>query len=235
MNTTVQTLLRLEHPPIGIGFFDSAPADVPFYEEGPQPAGCAFWKLAWNGRSFVTRPEDHFGCAVGAHTHHLPLPKEREGELMDTVGFMVESGYVKAEEVPFIPTLQVSPKFVAYGPADDGHFTPDVVIVCAKPAQAMLLYEGALHAGAGGMVSQALGRPGCAVLPLTVNSKQAAFSFGCKGNRTFTGLPDEEMYLSVPGQSWPKVRDALVDILRADRTMGEHYTGKLDAATRQLS
>ncbi len=195
------------------------------------PAGCSFWKSAWEGNSFYTVPSDHFNCAVGAYTHGISIPADRGAVLQDTIGFMVGNGYLRMAEVPGIPVLPSTPAYIAYGPADQVSFAPDVVLIAARPGSAMLLYEAALQAGAGDALTHALGRPGCAVLPLAVKSGTAALSFGCKGNRTFTGLPDEELYLAIPGGKWEAVVAAAESIVRANAAMEAHYIAH-EAAVR---
>ena len=165
---------------------------------------------------------------MGAYTHNIPLPAEREAELGETIGFMVEQQYLREEEVPMIPVLQESPRYVAYSPVEAAVFAPDVVAVAAEPAQAMLLYEAALRSGAGGITPQIAGRPGCAVEALTMGSGQASMSLGCKGNRTFTGLPDREMYVSVPGAKWGAVVEALAEIVGSNEAMGAYYAGQAE-------
>ncbi|HZM34220.1 MAG TPA: DUF169 domain-containing protein [Burkholderiales bacterium] len=212
---------------IAIGFFESPPPGIPHWEGGPVPAGCVFWKKAMSGQTFYTVPADHYNCAVGSHTHRITLPAERAHELNDTIVFMAQNDYVAAAEVPGIPTLAESPAAVAYGPMEGARFHPDVVLIAAKPAQAMLIYEAALKAGAGSAVTNALGRPACAVLPLTTTCGQTSISLGCKGNRTFTGLPDEEMYVAVPGDNWEAVLEKLTEAHAANAAMGKYYSQKL--------
>lgn len=93
----------------------------------------------------------------------------------------------------------------------------------AKPAQAMLLYEAALQAGICGTTVPALGRPACAALPLTQNTNSVTFSLGCKGNRTFTGLPDDEMYLCIPGTKGALLVEKYGQIQQANAAMEAHY------------
>jgi uncharacterized protein (DUF169 family) len=176
-----------------------------------------------SGASFYTEPADHYNCAVGSYTHGFELPPERAGELGDTLSFMDECKYVAMEEVPGIPRLARAPRFVAYAPVDDAAFRQDVVLIAATPAQAMRVYEAALKVGAGDALTKTLGRPGCAVLPLTMASGSASLSFGCIGNRTFTGLPDQELYLSIPGEHWSAVADKLGEVQQANATMQAHY------------
>jgi uncharacterized protein (DUF169 family) len=172
-------------------------------------------------------PSDHYNCAVGAYVHNTALPPEQGSALNDTITFMVDSGYLQTAEVPLIPALPKSPQFIAYAPVDDARFRKDVVVIAARPGAAMLIYEAALRCGAGNIATPALGRPGCAVLPMALNSGFSALSFGCKGNRTFTGLPDEEMYLSIPGTKWDAVVEAIRTIANANETMEAHYRSKL--------
>lgn len=220
----VRALLGLRTPPIAIAFLDSPPAGVPPWSGGPVPAGCAFWRKAQEGKTFYTTPRDHCNCAIGAYTHKIALPAERTGELEQTIGFMVENDYLAMEEVPGIPTLPRTPAVIAYGPLNAVPFAPDVVLIAAQPAQAMLLYEAALKAGAGGALLNALGRPACAVLPLTLQTNAASLSLGCKGNRTFTGLPDAEMYLCIPGGRWEAFAKQVARTQQANRAMEDHYT-----------
>ena len=219
-------ILGLSKPPIAIGFFESPPAGVPRWEGGSVAAGCVFWDKAMQGQTFYTVPSDHYNCAVGSYIHKIALPAERAHELNDTLAFMAENNYVATSEVPGIPTLAKSPGAVAYGPADGAAFNPDVVLIAAKAAQAMLIYEAAIKAGAGNALTNAMGRPACAVLPLTTTSGQTSISLGCKGNRTFTGLPDEDMYVAIPGDKWEAVIEKLTETHAANLAMGKYYSNR---------
>ena len=55
-----------------------APAEVPAWSGGPAPSGCTFWQKAQQGQTFYTVPADHYNCAVGAYTHKISLPAERQ-------------------------------------------------------------------------------------------------------------------------------------------------------------
>jgi uncharacterized protein (DUF169 family) len=236
MTTTsqrVQQLLGLVKPPIAIGFPDEAPASVPQWTGSRQPAGCAFWMFAQQGKAFYTVQADHHNCAIGSYTHNIPLPAERAKELEETIGTMVSANYLAMAEVPGIPTLKHSPNFVAYGPADSDSFPADVIVVACSPAQAMLLYEAAIKAGVSSSLASTLGRPACAVLPLAINGGNAALSLGCKGNRTFTGLPDGELYVCVPAAQWEAVAAKLNEAVEANHTMGNYYQNKQDQFASQ--
>lgn len=227
---TFDRKLALRHSPIAVGFLDVPPEGLVKWT-GAAPAGCAFWRAAMDGRAFYTVPDDHYNCAVGSYTHALALPPDRGAVLEDTIGFMVGNGYIQIAEVPSIPVLPKPPAVIAYAPVDQAPFDPAVVLIAAKPYAAMIIYEAALRAGSGDALTHALGRPGCAVLPLSLNAGSAALSFGCKGNRTFTGLPDEELYMAVPGSKWRDVENALESILSANAAMEAYYRQKLENIT----
>lgn len=220
--TRVSALLGLRGRPVAVAFTQDRPEDLPAWDGGPTPAGCAFWREAMAGKSFYTVAGDHSGCAIGCHTHHIPHP-----DVMPTVEMMVKTGYVAMEEVPLIPTLATTPHFVLYGPADTAAFQPDVVLVLGRPAAIMLLNEACIKAGAHSGIAQTLGRPGCAALPMTLNTGAASLSFGCAGNRLFTGTPEDELFLAIPGDRWAAVADALIAIIEANRVMTGHYRERL--------
>lgn len=226
--TDVANALGLDGEPVAIAFFFSStsqepPAGVAAWDGGEVAAGCVFWQRARAGQTFYTEPADHYNCSVGSHVHGIPLPEGRADELSAAVELMAGAGYIRPSEVASIPTVPTSPRYIAYGPAGSVPFDADVVVVAATPAQAMLVHEAALRAGVTPMAAPSMGRPGCAVLPLTMGSGQVAMSLGCAGNRIATGLRDEELYTAIPGPAWPRVVDALVSILEANGTMGRYY------------
>ena len=55
---------------VAVSFRDREPADVKKFE-GTEPSGCSFWRLAAEGKTFYTVPENHYNCAVGVHTRFL--------------------------------------------------------------------------------------------------------------------------------------------------------------------
>lgn len=222
-----RTLLDLGGEPVAIAFLAEPPAGVAPWEGGPVAAGCAFWRHARAGRTFYTEPAEHHHCAVGAHVHGMALPEERRAELGQALELMASVGYVEPAEVPSIPTVAEPPRYIAYGPARSVTFDPDVVVVATTPGRAMLLHEAALRAGVSPMTVPTAGRPGCAVLPLAMQSGHSAISLGCAGNRISTDLRDEELYTAVPGHTWPAVVEALSTIRSANDAMESYYRDRL--------
>lgn len=216
-------LLKSERRPVAVTFLDAPPANIQRFE-GTEPSGCSFWRLAAQGRTFYTVPEDHFNCAVGAYTHNIALSPQREKEAQHTLNMMFDLGYVKPEEVPLIPRLPKPPMAVLYAPLGDLDARPDIVLFALKPSGAMLLQEAASRAGVGSGIP-ALGRPTCMALPAALEHGSIT-SLGCIGNRVYTGLGDDEMYAVVRGRDLPLVMAALKTIANANAALKDYAVGR---------
>ena len=221
--TKAKEILGLRRLPIKVGFLDAPPPSLARWAGGPVAAGCVFWDRAMEGKSFYTLPADHWNCAIGSHTHKIGLPPDRGNELAATIGFMVETRYLDPAEVPGIPTLDKEPAAVAYAPASSEAFKADAVLMAVTPAQSTLVFEAALKAGITGGAAGASSRPSCAILPAAAKTEVVAMSFGCRGNRTFTALGDDEMYVAIPGAHWDEFVDRLIEVQRSNLTMGNYY------------
>ena len=108
--------------------------------------------------------------------------------------------------------------FSSEAPLADAPCEPDIVLVRGTVKQLMLLAEAAQAAGvAGGGAT--MGRPTCAVLPEAMQSGKTATSFGCIGNRVYTGLGDDEGYYAIPGAKVAEVVSKLAVITEANRQL----------------
>jgi uncharacterized protein (DUF169 family) len=215
--------LALDRRPVAVTFLDSEPSGITKFS-GTEPAGCSFWRLAAAGRSFYTVPADHFNCAVGAYTHKIQLPPERVQETETTLGMMFNLGYVRPEEVPGIPQLSKEPAAVVFAPLGDAPVAPSVVIFSCKAPAAMLLNEASIRAGASSTMPL-LGRPSCMALPAALASGTVT-TLGCIGNRVYTNLGPDEIYIVVPGAKIHAVSDALGIIATANATLEEFARGR---------
>src|SRR2546427_13169522 len=97
MSGMIQTLLDLKTPPIAITFCDQPPAGVPRVERA-EPAGCGYWRHAAAGEVFYTEAADHLNCAVGAHTHTVPMGPEKRKALEGLIDTMVALQYLSSAE-----------------------------------------------------------------------------------------------------------------------------------------
>jgi uncharacterized protein (DUF169 family) len=215
--------LSLSRRPVAVTFLDLEPAGVAKFS-GTEPAGCSFWRLAAAGRTFYTVPADHFNCAVGAYTHKVQLPPERVQETEATLGMMFDLGYVRLEEVPGISQLAKEPAAIVFAPLGDAPVAPSVVLFVCRTASAMLLNEAAIRSGAGGTLP-VLGRPTCMALPAAMLHGTVS-SLGCIGNRVYTGIGADELYVAVPGAKLESVSEALGVIASANAALEEFARGR---------
>ena len=220
--------LSLTRRPVAIAFRESPPAGVAKLP-GTQPSGCSFWRLAAAGQVFYTVPSDHYNCPVGSYTHNIALPKDREPELMNTLGLMVNVGYLKMEEVPGIPRLATTPAVVIYAPLALTPVEPDAVLVSGTPARLMLLHEAGTRAQAVGTMPASplplLGRPTCMAIPAALTSGMAS-SLGCIGNRVYTGITDDEFYTVIAGKDLASVAAELNTIVLANAALTDYHQGR---------
>jgi len=214
------TALSLARRPVAVAFRDAAPAGVARFT-GTEPSGCSFWRLAAVGRAFYTVPSDHYNCPIGSHTHAIALPAPRAGELEQTLTFMGGIGYVRMEEVPDIPTLPKTPGAIVYAPLGEAPVDPDVVLVAGRPGRLMLLLEAAGRAGVA-IQPGLLGRPTCMALPAALAGGTIA-STACIGNRIYTDLTDDELYVTIPGRDLPRIAAELTTIITANTTLATYH------------
>jgi uncharacterized protein (DUF169 family) len=220
--------LHLQQRPVAVIFRDAPPAGVARFA-GTVPSGCSFWRLAAEGRSFYTVPADHYNCPIGSYTHNIPLPENRAQELDQTLGLMVQIGYVRMEEVPGIPRLPKTPGAVVYAPLGDSSLDPDVVLFAGRPGSVMLLQEAAQRAGVAAQWPL-FGRPTCMALPFAL-AHGAVASTGCIGNRVYTDLGEGELYLAVPGRDIARVAQELQTIASANAQLLAYHKDRKQKLT----
>jgi uncharacterized protein (DUF169 family) len=226
--TRLQEALGLTSPPVAIAFRSEPPAGVPHVPQS-LAAGCAYWSHAAAGHSFYTTADDHYGCPVGAHTHGITLPAERAGELQSVVGTMISLHYLREQEVPGIPRRAAPFGVAVYAPLREATFEPDLVLVRGIPRQLMVLVEAARAAQAFDD-APTMGRPACAMLPHVDGTALGVASLGCIGNRVYTGLGDDEMYVTLPGRRVLDLVNQLEVMVHANRALEQFHCDRRAAA-----
>jgi uncharacterized protein (DUF169 family) len=224
---SITDLLGLSSPPVAISFVDTPPAGVR-HVATKEPAGCGYWRLAAAGETFFTVPDDHKGCPVGAHTHNVPMSAEEQQQLLGLVQTMVDLSYIRMDEIPKIPTRKSPLKVAVYAPLSEAPVPADVVLVRGNPEQLMLLAEASQSAGVTGE-GPTMGRPTCAVLPQALNSSRTAASFGCVGNRVYTGAGPTDGYFAIPGDRLAEVAAKLSVVVRANEELEKFHRGRASA------
>ena len=228
LGSRLQESLGLVTRPVAIAFREEAPAGIA-HVDAAAPAGCAYWRLAAEGRVFYTTAEDHMNCPIGAYTHGVNLSEAKGAELNETIGLMVGLDYLRMEEVPSIPTLKGPFHYGLYAPLDATPFDPDVVIVRGNARQIMVLSETA-SASCIGPTTPAMGRPACAMIPATIQAKEGVTSLGCIGNRVYTGLSDDELYFTIRAADLPTIVDKAERLVNANRELEKYHRARLAPA-----
>jgi uncharacterized protein (DUF169 family) len=215
-----QQILDLKQRPVAVAF----PAEVPEGTEefsGSEPAGCSFWRLAAEGRTFSTVPSDHYNCPIGSYTHNIPLPEERANELPAVLETMISLGYLKMEEVPGIPVLPETPKNIVFAPLGDTPVAPDVVLFVAAANKLMLLEEAAIRAGVDSKLPL-LARPTCMAIPAALAHGMVT-SAGCIGNRVYTRIGDDELYAAIPARALEPIARELETVESANLALTQYH------------
>ena len=85
----------------------------------------------------------------------------------------------------------------------------------------MLLQEAATRVGVGAQASL-LGRPTCMALPASLAQGVVA-STGCVGNRVYTDLDEDELYVAIRGADLSRVVGELGTIAAANATLAGYH------------
>lgn len=204
---------------MAIAFLDAAPEGVAKFE-GSEPSACSFWRIAAEGRVFHAAAADHLNCPVGGYTHNV-LPPERMPELQQTLTLMTGIGYIRMEEIPGVFQMPSAAGTVVYAPLGETPVPPDVVLGAGQPGRVMLLAEAATRAGAMSNLPL-LGRPTCMAIPAAI-AHGAVASAGCIGNRVYTDIGEDELYVVLRGADLERIAAELDTILSANRALDEYH------------
>jgi len=196
ISETLTRSLSLRQTPVAISFADCIPAGVEMFS-GRVPAGCRFWEEAVTA-TFATSAGDHNLCAIGVYTHNLEPSANQQADLGDALSVFKELGYVRDEDLPFIPVLQSRSRYAIYSPLSQAPLPPAVVLVFVDANQTLILSEATSQVE--NQNAPAMGRPACAVVPQVINTGRAALSLGCCGARAYLdNLSDSTAIFAIPG------------------------------------
>jgi uncharacterized protein (DUF169 family) len=140
---------------------------------------------------------------------------------------MSDIGYLRAEEIPGVFQLPVGPKAVVYAPLGETPVAPSVVLAAGKPGRIMMLNEAANRAQALSSLPL-LGRPTCMALPAAL-AQGAVTSTGCIGNRVYTDIPEDELYVVLRGADLDRIADEMPTIQSANQTLTDYHKDRRQA------
>jgi uncharacterized protein (DUF169 family) len=215
----IRGMLGAARRPVAVAFLDAPPAGVEKFG-GSEPSSCSFWRIAAGGRTFYTVAADHLNCPVGGYTQNT-LPPDRMPELQQTLNLMSDIGYLRMEEIPGVFQLPTPPRVVVFAPLGDTPVPPSVVLASGKPGRVMMLSEAANRAGAQSGLPL-LGRPTCMALPAAL-AQGAVLSSGCIGNRVYTDIGEDELYVVLRGTDLDRIAAEIDTIQSANQTLTEYH------------
>ncbi len=73
-----------------------------------------------------------------------------------------------------------------------------------------------------------MARPTCMALPATLAQGTVART-GCIGNRVYTDLGDDELYVTIPGRDIAKLTDEAATVAAANVSLAEYHRGRRQA------
>jgi len=215
----IQGMLGSTRRPVAVTFLDAPPEGVEKFA-GAEPSTCSFWRIAAAGRTFYTVASDHLNCPIGGYTHNT-LPPDRMPELQQALSLMSDIGYIRMEEIPGVFHLSTASEVVLYAPLGDTPAPPSVVLVAGRPGRVMMLSEAATRAGASSNLPL-LGRPTCMAIPASL-ANGAVLSSGCIGNRVYTEIGDDELYVVLRGADLDRIAAEIGVIQSANQTLTGYH------------
>ena len=215
--------LDLQTAPLAITFAAAPPAEIPAFDAAmPAPtedgrtgrvaAGCVFWVKA-EERTFSTVAADHGNCSVGLLTHGFAALDEVGGNA--DVAALLDSGWVKAEQVPDIPVVSQRPGAVIYGPLAEVTGEPSVVLLRLNAKQLMVLFD-----AVPGLRIE--GKPQCHIVAAAHEQGAVVASVGCMLSRVRTGMPDDQLSCALPASRLAEVTASIQRTAAVDATVGAY-------------
>jgi uncharacterized protein (DUF169 family) len=67
------------------------------------------------------------------------------------------------------------------------------------------------------------------VVPAAINADRTAASFGCIGNRVYTGADETDAYFAIPGAQLETVLEHLAVIVRANQELEKFHRARASA------
>ncbi|MDO5852129.1 MAG: DUF169 domain-containing protein [Methanobacteriaceae archaeon] len=164
---------------------------------------CEMVYKASQGESFYATSEEE-ACKTGAAAlgfNELP-PRVATGEHYFAGKLFASRGSAK-HAVDQIPTICEDVVAMGYAPLEDAKFQPDVVIFICQPAKAMKIAQSvgrvlgkrffADFAGVQSVCADAFAR--------VYLDKEPNLTLGCHGSRSFGGITDDELIISLTGEN----------------------------------
>ncbi|MDJ0269845.1 MAG: DUF169 domain-containing protein [Aigarchaeota archaeon] len=179
LSVELQTMLRLEKPPIAISFSPQAKQGLKESKD-TVPSSCTFWAKALSETFYTTRGQ-HLNCSIGSVTHGIKKPDEVMPECgCGDVEMLINAGWITRDSITRLPQMPMNEGTISYGPSAHAPFDPDVVLVFCNAEQAMFIVEAVDS-------HKTMGKPTCAAIPESYNNNTLVVSLGCTASRLGSG------------------------------------------------
>jgi uncharacterized protein (DUF169 family) len=223
INDDLSSTFKLQNPLVALAFVDQPPEGTPIFE-GESPSLCRFWNDA-KSRVFFAPKDKHMNCPIGAMVMGFELSEEKQQELELLVNQMCNSSYLDPEEASAIPSIIEGKDGILYGPLKDFPIQPQLILMWLTPFQTMVFNEAMGSCKWNNeLKTLSLGRPGCAIIPTSLQDSKNSVSFGCIGMRTFTEVSDEFVLSAIPFKNVDAFIKDLKITSHANNTMLKYYS-----------
>lgn len=210
-----KNILNLDSEPVAIKFVlkpEEVPNDIEKIEEPLRH--CEMVKLASKGKTFYASKDEEKckGGSAALGLEDLP-PKIASGEFYVNLGRFKDAESAKAT-LNALPTMKVRNYGLLYAPLETATFTPDVVVIFAKPVQAMKISQAIIYelddrvkadfAGIQSICADAVSKP--------ASTGNANITLGCNGSRKYAKLADDEVTVGLSTKNIEKITEALIKL-----------------------
>ncbi len=196
--------LGLKRSPVAIKFIlreKDIPEGVPKSDENMRH--CEYVLKASGGDVFYATMKEQT-CKGGAAALGLMEAPEKikTGEFYYELGRFasVASARKTMEDIPKIDPIMYA---LAYAPLEKANFDPDVIVIMANPAQAMILSQAIVYTMGGRMEADFAGIQSiCAdAVAGPYLRRRPNITLGCSGSRQYADVKDDEVIVGLTGEN----------------------------------
>lgn len=204
--------LGLERSPVAIKFVlreEDIPEGIPKLDE--KMRHCEMVLKASGGDVFYATAEEQM-CKGGSSAIGLEEPPEKvkTGEFYYELGRFssIASAKKTMDSIPKIDQIMYA---LVYAPLEKATFDPDVIVIFANPAKAMILAQALVYTMGGRMEADFAGIQSiCAdAVAGPFTRRRPNITLGCSGSRQYADVKDDEVIVGLTGENIGCVVNAL--------------------------
>lgn len=196
--------LDLEKSPVAIKFIVNE-KDVPenIAKLDGKIRHCEMVQTAAQGEKFYATREEQLcnGGSAALGLEKFP-DKIKSGEFYYNLGRFKSIGSAK-RTIDAIPKMDLNSYGIIYSPLEDADFEADIILIIAKPVQAMKVSQAIIYTLGGRIDSNYAGIQSiCAdAVAGPFNTKTPNMTLGCYGSRQYADIKEEELIIGLNGEN----------------------------------